>query len=45
MDDAKDLVKVYGEKNALQFFNIDSCHDDIFMTLTSKGCRKHLSSG
>ena len=29
-DDAKDLVSVYGDKNALPFFNSDNCHGDNF---------------
>ena len=28
--DAEDLVKVYGDKNALPFFNSDNCHGDNF---------------
>ena len=30
VDDAKDLLKVYGDKNALPFFNSDNCHGDNF---------------
>ena len=30
MDDAKDLVRVYGDKNALPFFNSDNCHGENF---------------
>ncbi len=29
-DDAKDLISVYGDKNALPFFNSDNCHGDFF---------------
>ena len=29
-DDAKDLVSVYSDKNALPFFNSDNCHGDNF---------------
>ena len=29
-EDAKDLVSVYGDKNALPFFNSDNCHGDNF---------------
>ena len=30
LDDAKDLVSVYSDKNALPFFNSDNCHGDNF---------------
>ena len=30
VEDAKDLLKVYGDKNALPFFNSDNCHGDNF---------------
>lgn len=30
LDDAKDLVSVYRDKNALPFFNSDNCHGDNF---------------
>ena len=30
MEDAKDLIGVYGDKNALPFFNSDNCHGDNF---------------
>ena len=30
VDDAKDLLKVYGDKNALPYFNSDNCHGDNF---------------
>lgn len=30
VDDAKDLLKVYGDKNALPFYNSDNCHGDNF---------------
>ena len=30
LQDAKELVKVYGDKNALPFFNSDNCHGDNF---------------
>ncbi len=30
LEDAKDLVSVYGDKNALPFFNSDNCHGDNF---------------
>ena len=30
LDDAKDLLKVYSDKNALPFFNSDNCHGDNF---------------
>lgn len=30
MQDAKELVKVYSDKNALPFFNSDNCHGDNF---------------
>ena len=30
LDDAKDLVDVYGDKNALPFFNSDNCHGHNF---------------
>lgn len=29
-EDAKDLLKVYSDKNALPFFNSDNCHGDNF---------------
>ncbi len=29
-EDAEDLLKVYGDKNALPFFNSDNCHGDNF---------------
>ena len=29
-DDSKDLLEVYGDKNALPFFNSDNCHGDNF---------------
>lgn len=35
--DAKDLVKVYGDKNALPFFNSDNCNGDNFYNLTEAG--------
>ena len=30
LEDATDLVDVYGDKNALPFFNSDNCHGDNF---------------
>ena len=30
IDDAKDLLEVYSDKNALPFFNSDNCHGDNF---------------
>ncbi len=30
LDDAKELVSVYSDKNALPFFNSDNCHGDNF---------------
>lgn len=30
LDDAKELVNVYSDKNALPFFNSDNCHGDNF---------------
>ena len=30
IEDAKDLVSVYGDKNALPFFNSDNCHGENF---------------
>ena len=30
VEDAKDLLKVYSDKNALPFFNSDNCHGDNF---------------
>ena len=30
LDDARDLVSVYSDKNALPFFNSDNCHGDNF---------------
>lgn len=35
--DAKDLVKVYGDKNALPFFNSDNCNGDNFYNPTEEG--------
>lgn len=30
LDDCDDLIEVYGDKNALPFFNSDNCHGDNF---------------
>ena len=30
IDDAKDLLEVYSDKNARPFFNSDNCHGDNF---------------
>ena len=30
IDDAKELLEVYSDKNALPFFNSDNCHGDNF---------------
>ena len=35
--DAKDLVKVYSDKNALPFFNSDNCNGDNFYNPTEEG--------
>ncbi|MBE5963166.1 MAG: GNAT family N-acetyltransferase [Lachnospiraceae bacterium] len=35
-EDAKDLVKVYRDKNALPFFNSDNCHGDNFYYRTEE---------
>lgn len=37
IDDAKDLQKVYGDKNALLFFNSDNCNGDNFYNPTIEG--------
>lgn len=36
-NDAKDLVKVYGDKNALPFFNSDNCNGDNFYNPKEEG--------
>lgn len=41
-EDAKDLQKVYGDKNALPFFNSDNCHGDNFYNPTEEGMREAI---
>ena len=43
MEDAKDLVGVYGDKNALPFFNSDNCHGDNFYYPDEESMRKAIA--
>lgn len=40
--DAEDLQKVYGDKNALPFFNSDNCHGDNFYNPTVEGMEQAI---
>lgn len=40
--DVKELVKVYGDKNALPFFNSDNCHGDNFYMPTEEIMKKAI---
>jgi len=40
--DCEDLVKVYGDKNALPFFNSDNCHGDNFYYATRERMEQAL---
>ena len=42
-EDAKDLVSVYGDKNALPFFNSDNCHGDNFYYPDEKSMAKAIA--
>ena len=35
-EDSEDLLEVYGDKQALPFFNSDNCHEDNFSITTRK---------
>ena len=39
-DDARDLLKVYSDKNALPFFNSDNCNGNIFYYQTEEKLRE-----
>ena len=39
-EDAEDLLEVYGDKNALPFFNGDNCHGDNFHYTTLERMRE-----
>lgn len=41
-EDCDDLVKVYGDKNALPFFNSDNCHGDNFYYATHERMEQAL---
>ena len=41
-EDCADLVKVYGDKFALPFFNGDNCHGDNFYYATEERMREAL---
>lgn len=42
LDDARDLVSVYSDKNALPFFNSDNCHGDNFYYLDEERMRQAI---
>lgn len=44
-DDAKDLVSVYSDKNALPFFNSDNCHGDNFYYPNEERMRQAIDFG
>lgn len=44
-NDVNDLLKVYGDKKALPYFNSDNCHGDNFYYPTKKGCWKQYDFG
>ncbi len=45
MDDAKELVNVYGDQNALPFFNSDNCHGEYFYYPDEQSMKMRSSSG
>lgn len=44
LSDTKELLKVYGDKNALPFFNSDNCHQGNFYIQTEEDMEKCIES-